>query len=694
MLIHGFIPGYAVLASISLPAILERLPSYYLRSKTLPTPGKPLDHLGWNYADKKLNYRQFCQEISNRFFAQSQEMRFRDATGGSMRLALTLLRPWFHRMIAQDFRYATRALRDLAIIIAHWGGQWWAKEHSELNRILDAMANTLGEELLQRFNKEDQEIHRLQDSVATLEKVIRKQETKRLTTRRVSDSTVRREYCSTPTTPEHSPKVRPRRTLSMSIHMPSRESANVHSPITPPESPNYSSIFSRPIETDFLPSTITFQPFTPPVEWPSLPTPPRQLSISTRSVSSSGTPPAIRSILSPVPEVASPMENEATSPSAEGTKPIERPQTPTTPRRIHFRLPSLPYLPSPAATPPAVLDSLKRDGLRARTISDLSQGPPQGLRIDIPPAVPRQLVFSPSPVESSAKTAMRTACAETPADPAPVTPPPEKEGHMEEQSEHEANRNLAKTPLAKKDEVEPSLLGSPILLAATELPEEEVERDVEAKDPAAPEELPPLPPSPAESWGSVTTLPPSQSREGSPAPKVRDSFMSDTTRIGSDGSPVLKAVAELRRSSSIDSLASVRSVPRRVSTIGLEVEVEEDAKARVSSDEGETSEPTTPLSEYLPTPTEEKPQRGPVFQYRLPRPSTGIFSTPLDFNTAVGYDSDEDEGVWSRRGEPKQKQKRPALAETGAFVVTGFLVGAFVTLFLVSTQRRAVLYLT
>jgi hypothetical protein len=34
------------------------------------------------------------------------------------------------------------------------------------------------------------------------------------------------------------------------------------------------------------------------------------------------------------------------------------------------------------------------------------------------------------------------------------------------------------------------------------------------------------------------------------------------------------------------------------------------------------------------------------------------------------------------------------VVETASYIVTGFLVGAFITLFLFSTQRRTLLYLT
>ncbi|KAJ2922918.1 hypothetical protein H1R20_g14184, partial [Candolleomyces eurysporus] len=586
---------------------LKGYPPYFLRSKTQPSPARPLDRLAWNYADKKHTYRQFCQEITNRFFAQSQEIRFRDATGGSMRLALTLLRPWFHKTVTQDFKAAVVSLRALAIVIAQWGGQWWAKEHSELNRILDSTANTLGEELLQRFKREEEdqvEIHRLQDTVDTLEKVIRRQETKRLN--RPSSKAAKGACCSAPITPESSPRVRPRRTLSMSISMSSHDPANVKTPITPPESPNFSQIFSRNVDLEYLPSTIAFQPFTPPVEWPSMPPLSRSgsLSLSTDSslTSRPSTPPATKSVLSPVIEVPTPAEDFAPEPLPEPKLP-EVPQTPPAPSfRKH-------YLPSPASTPPAVLDSLKRDGFRARTISDVSSS----LRIEIPvPQVGRQLVFLPSPT-GTIRSHVESG-GSSPGTLAPLSPPAELE-----------------KPLHSR---EPSL-GSPIELIS----------ELEA--------LPPLPASPTSTWSSNSTLP---SRAGSPKPK-------STTRESSFNSQVSGSLTLTDDTGPFD--------PKGVTPTALEKPL---PSSRASS------APSTPLSEYLLTPAEEKPRRGEI-KYRLPHPPMSILSPTV----SVGEYAEI---------ETRGKRTGSTVAESGAFIVTGFLVGAFVTLFMITTQRRTLLSLT
>jgi len=42
----------------------------------------------------------------------------------------------------------------------------------------------------------------------------------------------------------------------------------------------------------------------------------------------------------------------------------------------------------------------------------------------------------------------------------------------------------------------------------------------------------------------------------------------------------------------------------------------------------------------------------------------------------------------------EDSDRSATVVETASYIVTGFLVGAFITLFLFSTQRRTLLYLT
>ena len=143
----GHIPGTAVLSSIPLLQILSKLPSYFLYHDIADAKESPLFKLGWDYTHKKPSYRQFCQAMSDRFLRMPVEKRLRDTTVGSIRLALALLRPYFHKRVSEDFASATAQVSDLAYVIAQWPGQWWAREHPEIRDLVRCIVHMIGEEM-------------------------------------------------------------------------------------------------------------------------------------------------------------------------------------------------------------------------------------------------------------------------------------------------------------------------------------------------------------------------------------------------------------------------------------------------------------------------------------------------------------------------------------------------------------------
>ncbi|EFI27512.1 hypothetical protein CC1G_15547 [Coprinopsis cinerea okayama7 len=654
------------MSSIPLLSLLERLPSYLLRTKAQFVHGNPLDHVAWNYADKKQTYRQFCQEMSTRFFNISQEIRFRDATGGSLRLALTFLRPWFYSMILKDFNLAVSTLRDLAIIIAHWGGQWWARDHAELNSTLDSMTFTLGEELLQRIKRQDMESSKLQDTVETLERIIRTHETERLTQPSPLAETCH-QCASSPITPLSSPRVRPRRTMSMSISGPNPAIPAFHTPITPPDSRRNSWVMSRPGSPSRQPS-IHFQPFTPPPDFPVQRSRAPSLSLSRPPPLSPlpATPPTptkpllpVSTVDEPIPEVASPVEQ------------YEAPKTPVRSKERELSedsglVPAGSYLPTPpmehdvprtpiqsrmnqvesddgiihraqvvSALPTPPLDSLFTEGLRARTLSDVSS---KGLRILIPSA-PTRLVFPPSPQQDG---------------------PTELDPQAAEGSTHSSPQTLAspfsETP-SRTDStlLEPSTLGSPIRLIGS--------NDFTR--------LPAVPASPAVSWGSAPTLPASPvTPEGSPTGQAK--WLSKVSS---------KTWWSPRRTFSGSSLTPVEGSPTSASRSSLS----EDAVKSPHSD-------ISPSSPHVQVRTREDEVR-----YLTPRPGVKILASPI-IPLELGEDAAEDgvEVEYDDKGRVRavRRRRQNTILDTASTVVTGFLVGAFVTLFLVSTQRRTLLSLT
>lgn len=174
MLVHEFIPGSAVFASIPLLSLLERLPSYFLRPEASPLRGTPLASIAWDYREKKPSFRHFCQQMSDSFLQSSPDVRLRDTTAASVRLAAVFLRPWFHQMVSNEFDIATATLRDLSFLIAQWPGQWWTRDHTEMWDLIRTMVLALAEEVREKQRLQTEaEVMRLQDTVDELEGVVK-----------------------------------------------------------------------------------------------------------------------------------------------------------------------------------------------------------------------------------------------------------------------------------------------------------------------------------------------------------------------------------------------------------------------------------------------------------------------------------------------------------------------------------------
>lgn len=172
VLVWGYIPQSAVLASIPLLQIISRLPSYFLYPDLSDSKDTPLGRLGWDYAKKKPSFRQFCQAMSDRFLRLPADKRLRDTTVGSVRLAVGLLRPYVHKHISEDFTSATTHLCDLAYIISCWPGQWWVREHPEIRDLLRCMVHIVGEEMREaRKVQALSDATRMQEIVGNLEQL-------------------------------------------------------------------------------------------------------------------------------------------------------------------------------------------------------------------------------------------------------------------------------------------------------------------------------------------------------------------------------------------------------------------------------------------------------------------------------------------------------------------------------------------
>ena len=134
----------------------------------------PLEALGWDFTERKPSYRQLCLDMSAKFMKMPDELRVRDITAGSVRLAVAFLRPWFHKMVQDDFELAKTKLCELAFSIAQWPGQWWVREHGEIWDLTKLMVQTLGEELREKQKVDaGEEVKTLQSFVDNLENMVR-----------------------------------------------------------------------------------------------------------------------------------------------------------------------------------------------------------------------------------------------------------------------------------------------------------------------------------------------------------------------------------------------------------------------------------------------------------------------------------------------------------------------------------------
>lgn len=123
--------------------------------------------------DRKPSFRQFCQDMSDQFLHLPTEHRLRDATGSSVRLAMTFLRPWFHSVVVDDFTEATETVCSLAFIIAQWPAQWWSRDHVEMWDVIRSLVQSVGEEVREKQKGVAiEEVRRLQGVVSNLERVV------------------------------------------------------------------------------------------------------------------------------------------------------------------------------------------------------------------------------------------------------------------------------------------------------------------------------------------------------------------------------------------------------------------------------------------------------------------------------------------------------------------------------------------
>jgi hypothetical protein len=146
------------MASIPILSIIPKLPSYFLNPNPDEEDKSFFSNLTWDVTQQRSGYQQFCQQMSEQFLRSPAEVRLRDTTAGSVRLAMCFLRPWFQKHSLKDFQGAVDNVAELAYIIARWPGQWWVREHTEIWDLIQSMVHVIGEEV-----RDAQRIHALKE---------------------------------------------------------------------------------------------------------------------------------------------------------------------------------------------------------------------------------------------------------------------------------------------------------------------------------------------------------------------------------------------------------------------------------------------------------------------------------------------------------------------------------------------------
>jgi len=77
------------------------------------------------------------------------DKRLRDTTTSAVRLSLSFLRPWLHRVSLDDVDAAQTTLTNLSIVVGRWPGQLWVRDHSEVAELCKSMVEIVLEEMHQ-----------------------------------------------------------------------------------------------------------------------------------------------------------------------------------------------------------------------------------------------------------------------------------------------------------------------------------------------------------------------------------------------------------------------------------------------------------------------------------------------------------------------------------------------------------------
>ncbi|KAJ7594570.1 hypothetical protein C8J56DRAFT_441474 [Mycena floridula] len=134
VLVHGYIPESAVFSSIPLITIISHLPSYFLPESR-------------DMNGSRSGYRKFAVDMTNRYHSLSSALRLRDATIGSVQLAISFLRPWFEKeVITEGLRDALDVATELSNRIACWPEE----DIEDLIPAIEGLVRSIAEEIIRK----------------------------------------------------------------------------------------------------------------------------------------------------------------------------------------------------------------------------------------------------------------------------------------------------------------------------------------------------------------------------------------------------------------------------------------------------------------------------------------------------------------------------------------------------------------
>ncbi|KAF5392673.1 hypothetical protein D9757_000884 [Collybiopsis confluens] len=185
VLVYGFIPRSAVLASVPLRVVIQNMPSYFLQSSSsiqIPRslPDRPPDQkFAWDFTSKTgTSFQKFCQEASDCFTRLPYQTRVRETAIASVRLALAMLKSWFHDTVENgEIHSAVTKIRELSGLIAHWPEQQGSRDYAEMASLMKALIELLAEEVrgsnARTRQASSEQVQQLQTMVHRLLEVVR-----------------------------------------------------------------------------------------------------------------------------------------------------------------------------------------------------------------------------------------------------------------------------------------------------------------------------------------------------------------------------------------------------------------------------------------------------------------------------------------------------------------------------------------